>query len=234
MADIPAAQPGHYPNSFLYGQISAFKDLYMSEHTSIIIVVFQPHGLNHLTGISGDAISDAIIPSEDIFGRQAIILQDILSSFSDSMPALNILNAFFLELSANKTVPHHSIIPVSLSQIIKSKGNTSITQLVKLTGYTERHIERTFNQCIGLTPKKFGNIVRLHYFLSLIKEKARRSQFTDLCYEAGYSDQSHLIREFKKYTGITPTTYLHDTNKLAKNFVEIKSEQPRMSVLYNL
>lgn len=234
LADMSPAKKISYPNSFLYGQISAFKDLYLAEKTSVVIVVFQPHGLHHLMGISANACHNAIISAEEIFGHQAILLHDKLSVLSEPMPKLNILNSFFLELCAKKTLSNHSIIPASLSHILKNKGNISINHLVKLTGYTERHIERTFKESIGLTPKKFGNIVRLHYFLSLIKEKARRSQFTDLCYEAGYSDQSHLIREFKKYTGITPTTYLHDTNKLAKNFVEIKSEQPRMSVLYNL
>ncbi|WP_228446764.1 helix-turn-helix domain-containing protein [Chryseobacterium sp. 3008163] len=106
--------------------------------------------------------------------------------------------------------------------------------MVKHTGYSERHIERIFKECIGLNPKKFGNIVKLHFFLNLLKYKSSQSNITDLCYDAGYADQSHLIKEFKKYTGITPTQYLKNTNRLAINFMEIKSNEIPMSDLYNL
>ena len=44
---------------------------------------------------------------------------------------------------------------------------------------------------------------------------------TMLSYEAGYSDQSHLIREFKNNIGLTPKQYLNTENKMAVNFIEM-------------
>ena len=101
------------------------------------------------------------------------------------------------------------------------------------TGYTERHIERAFSESIGINPKKFGNIVKLHSFLKLLKHKSTQNNLTAFCYEAGYSDQSHLIREFRKYTGVTPTQYLNDTSRLATNFMKFNSADIPMSGLYN-
>jgi len=119
------------------------------------------------------------------------------------------------------------LIQASLNFITKNRGAITIQQLVKYTGYTERHVERAFNESIGLSPKKFGSIVKLHHFLKLLRCKSKNDTMTGISYESGYSDQPHLIKEFKKYTGITPKEYLNKTNRLAVNFME-------MSDLYNL
>lgn len=224
----------NYPNSFLYGQISAFRDLYLAEKTSIIIVVFQPYGFNHLLGISANEMRESIVATEDIFGSKDSLLYEKLSEVSYLETKIQILNAFFIKQAAKKILSNQNLIHPTLNCILKNKGAITVNHLVKHTGYSERHIERIFKECIGLNPKKFGNIVKLHFFLNLLKYKSSQSNITDLCYEAGYADQSHLIKEFKKYTGITPTQYLKNTNRLAINFMEIKSNEIPMSDLYNL
>lgn len=224
----------NYPNSFLYGQISAFKDLYLAEKTAIIIVVFQPYGFNHLLGIPANEIREGIIAAEDIFGGKDSLLYEKLSEQPYVETKTQILNAFFIEQAAKKNLSNQNLIHPTLNYILKNKGVITVNNLVKYTGYSERHIERIFNESIGLNPKKFGNIVKLHFFLNLLKYKSSQSNIADLCYEAGYADQSHLIREFKKYTGMTPTQYLNNTNRLAINFMEIKSNEVPMSGLYNL
>ncbi len=224
----------NYPNSFLYGQISTFKDLYLTEKTSIIIVVFQPYGFNHLLGISANELREGIIATEDIFGSKNSLLYEKLSEQYDLKTKIQVLNNFFIEQAIKKTLSTQNLIHPTLNYILKNKGEITVNHLVKYTGYSERHIERIFKECVGLNPKKFGNIVKLHFFLNLLNYKSSQSNITDLCYEAGYADQSHLIKEFKKYTGITPTQYLKNTNRLAINFMEIKSSETPMSDLYNL
>lgn len=84
-----------------------------------------------------------------------------------------------------------------------------------------------------MSPKKFVNIIQLHSFLKLLRNKPAEKDLTSICYEGGYFDQSHLIRAFKKYTGITPSEYLNNTTKLAINFMEFKDRPEPMSGLYN-
>jgi AraC-like DNA-binding protein len=213
------------PNSFVYGQINEFKDLYVENEASFIIVVFQPFGINRLLGIPAHDIKGRIICTEEIFGRQGLILQEKLAEHPDSDTRVQLLNTFFFGLSFKYPKTNHVIIEASIDFILKNRGAITIGQLVKHTGYTERQIERTFSECIGLTPKKFGNIVQLHSFLKMLRNLSKQNNLTNFCYEAGYADQSHLIKVFKKYTGITPTQYLNDTRKLAINFVELNVSQ---------
>ena len=224
----------YLPCSFIYGQISEFKDLYLANETSLLIVVFQPDGINRLLGISANEIRDKIIRTEDIFGLPGLMLYEKLVGEPNTEDKLYLLNTFFLRFFPKHFLSNQLLIQASLNFIIKNKGTITIRQLVKHTGYTERHIERAFSESIGISPKKFGSIVKLHSFLKILKDKSAQNNITAFCYEAGYFDQSHLIREFRKYTGITPTQYLNDTSRLATNFMEFNSAAMSMSGLYNL
>lgn len=210
----------YLPDSFLYGQLSSFKDIYSDNEFSLIIVVFQPCGMNQLLQIPANEFQNSILNIDDVFDQKALELQEKLSEVINLSERVRLLNLFFTTLLDKKTLSNQLIINTSLDFIIANKGYFSIKQLVEYTGYTERHLERKFQECIGLNPKKFGNIIRLHHFLKLLKDKPLSTNLTTIGYNAGFSDQSHLIKEFRKHTGITPGEYLYNTKKLTSNLIE--------------
>ncbi len=209
------------PNSFLYGQITQFKDIKLPNKTSLIIVVFQPTGVNQLLGIPAFELRDNIVNLDDIFGNKSKELEEKLIESLTIQEKLNFLNLFFTSLALNNLRRKEKIVSTSIDFIVKNKGLISNSQLVKHTGYTERHIERLFRDSIGVNPKNFANIIKLHIFLKQLKNKTEQSNLTQIAYMAGYVDQSHLIKEFKKFTGITPTAYKMEVNKLAINFIAL-------------
>lgn len=73
-------------------------------------------------------------------------------------------------------------------------------------GITSRYLQKLFLQYTGLTPKLYSKIHRFQHSLRLIS--ARESSLTSIAYDCGYFDQSHFIREFKAFTGSTPSGYL--------------------------
>jgi AraC-like DNA-binding protein len=208
------------PDSFLYGQISAFKDVYLLSETDLLIVVFQPSGINQLLGIPAGALRDNIISTAYLFGKQGQELYEKLNEKSSVPDKLQLLNLFFNTIAAKRKCRNDDVIQASINSIVKSKGLVSSIQLIKLTGYTERQIERKFIESIGIPPKRFSNIIKLHHFLKHLKNQSNHTSLTAMAYEAGYSDQSHLIKDFKKFTGMTPKTYIHKADKLTINFVK--------------
>lgn len=209
----------YLPTSFLYGQLHGFKDIYSENETSLIIVVFQPNGIYQLLGIPATEFQDSIIPAEEVFNQKVIALQEKLSQ-QNNQTRVELLNHFFRSLMAEKSASNQFIINNALNFIVTNKGDFSVKQLVEYTGYTERHLERKFKECIGLNPKKFGNVIRLHHFLKLLKNKPDTTNLTAICYDAGFSDQSHLIKDFRKHTGISPREYLFNSGKLANNLIK--------------
>jgi len=214
------AEGNFLPLSFFYGQPTSYKNLGTEGPFSLLAVVFQPYFFSLLSGIAAKEIRNEIIPAEDI-------VQDLLAPFQEAMDRKSVpwmlisgLNSFFTHLIASKNNADLWVIQLQQYMLL-NKGMASLRMLEHFSGYSERHIERTFENHIGIAPRKYNSIIRLHHFLSLAKNKAPEQNMAELCYSAGYFDQSHLIRDCKSITGLTPTQYMKTKNKLAVNFIEL-------------
>lgn len=92
------------------------------------------------------------------------------------------------------------------NQIIAANGNVTVSELANYTGYTERYINKVFKQNMGINPKTFGMIMKFQKVIQKINQ-ADDCKLTDICVAAGYYDQSHFIRDFKKYADLAPKEY---------------------------
>ncbi|MCS3529011.1 response regulator transcription factor [Chryseobacterium sp. JUb7] len=214
-------QASKMPLSFFYGQPDSYKDLHIQGSFSFIAVIFQPYFLNILSGISAKEARNSIIPAEDLVKNELDSFQEKLFNKENPQSIIGSLNEYFTKAIHQKANTGYNIIRASLLFILQKKGEVSMKELEHFTGYSERQIERKFAEHIGISPKKYCNIIRLHYFLGLMKTSDKNENLAGLSYSAGYSDQSHLIKEFKNNTGLTPKEYLKIKNKLAVNFIEI-------------
>ncbi|WP_207515203.1 helix-turn-helix transcriptional regulator [Longitalea luteola] len=82
---------------------------------------------------------------------------------------------------------------------------TTMETIASRYGITARYMQQLFLQTTGLTPKLYSQISRFQHSLQLVA--ARNTSLTSIAYECGYADQSHFIREFKTFTGVTPSSY---------------------------
>ena len=81
----------------------------------------------------------------------------------------------------------------------------NIENVASRYGITARYLQKLFLQYTGLTPKLYGKINRFQNSLRLVTKKD--TSLTSIAYDCGYFDQSHFIREFKSFTGFTPSAY---------------------------
>lgn len=95
-------------------------------------------------------------------------------------------------------VRENNLINGVIDNIILNKGTLSVEQLAKDSFISIRQLERQFNEYIGITPKKLNNLVR---YQLLWNDILRNPDFNvlDAVYKYGYTDQPHLMREFKRY-----------------------------------
>ena len=100
-----------------------------------------------------------------------------------------------------------------------NKGQLSIDELARYLGYSVRHVERIFKKYIGISPKEYSNLLRFQNTINLshIKEE---NNLTQLATFFGYSDQSHFIREFKKFTTLKPKDYFFNDENIGVGFVK--------------
>ncbi|MDP9959678.1 AraC family transcriptional regulator [Chryseobacterium lathyri] len=210
------------PSSFFYGQVTGYRDFVVKGAFSMIAVVFQPYFLNILLKISAKEVKDRIISVEDVLKSELLSFQDNLLAGKNPEFIITKLNNFFTGFLSGSSSSDYELIKAVQQLMLKNKGSVTSKDLELYAGYSERHLERKFENYIGLTPKKYGNIIRLHHFINLMKKNTDRESIAGLSYDAGYTDQSHLIKDFKSNTGLTPNQYLKTDNKLAINFIELR------------
>jgi AraC-like DNA-binding protein len=89
----------------------------------------------------------------------------------------------------------------------ETHGRVPVGGLAAELGWSRKRIVARFRDEIGLPPKSVARLLRF--------ERARHLAGTmswgELAYECGFSDQSHLIAEFRRITDRTPETFLQDT-----------------------
>ncbi|BAV04753.1 transcriptional regulator, AraC family [Filimonas lacunae] len=88
----------------------------------------------------------------------------------------------------------------------------NIDNVASRYGITSRYLQKLFVQYTGLTPKLYSKIHRFQNSLRLIGQSD--VSLTSIAYDCGYFDQSHFIREFKSFTGLTPSGYALESSPL--------------------
>jgi len=110
----------------------------------------------------------------------------------------------------NKLLRHckepDAVLTQALSLIAEAKGQIPVETLAAAVRISSRQLERKFTQHVGLSPKAFCRITRFRQAKFLL-ESMRGTHGCDLAYACGYYDQTHLIREFRWFTGQTAVGY---------------------------
>ncbi len=111
-------------------------------------------------------------------------------------------NRFYLNRINNKNIPLQSVI----RDIDLTNGQISIYELAKKNCTTVRQLERNFKKYIGLSPKEYSNIIRFQNALNIIQKTNQHRSLSDIAFECGYYDHSHLSNEIKRNTGFWPSS----------------------------
>lgn len=92
------------------------------------------------------------------------------------------------------------------SVIAATSGAVVIGDLRVAAGVSSTHLAQRFKEIIGVTPKRLARTYRFAATVFSINP-AEPIDWADLASSAGYFDQAHFCREFRAFTGLTPTRY---------------------------
>lgn len=94
-----------------------------------------------------------------------------------------------------------------------SRGRRPIHEVAHEVGWSARHLGERFRDEFGHTPKTTARVLRFQESQRLV---ARRAPLVDVAMVCGYSDQSHLNRDWLEMAGTSPTRWLRD-DQLARH-----------------
>ncbi|MBB6237525.1 AraC-like DNA-binding protein [Pedobacter sp. AK013] len=207
------------PSMFIYGQMSVYRDLKIQGQMALLVVVLRPFALHLLFGIPADALNDGIFLPTDLFGADVIPFERKMAKSKSLQEVINTIESFLFERFQKSSGLNHDLL-LSLELINRHQGLISMENLLKEVHVSERQLERHYRRQIGVSPKKFMNVIRFQHFLKIFRDLSPAHKLTAAVYQAGYYDQAHLQNYFKAITGITPMDYQLKVNKLAINFMQ--------------
>lgn len=98
---------------------------------------------------------------------------------------------------------YESITGCFVADIVNCAGTAKIEDLCKSYNINKKYIERNFKEHIGMTPKKYSELIRLNTVINILLSSDEH-QWNDIHFEAGFNDYSHLGKHTVKFTKRSP------------------------------
>jgi hypothetical protein len=199
------------PRAMVIGQITKPFFIQPTGYVNTFAIRFYPYGFANFLDTSIKSLSDKETSLADLFGENvAQALEQKIVQAQDTKTRILVAEEFLLSLFYNKSTVD-KIIQTTIDALVLTKGKTSISNLLKSDLAKRRQLERKFTKQIGISPKQLAKVIRLQAVLKMLLNN-KSEKLSTIAYEGEYYDQAHFIKDFKDFTGTSPSAFLADEN----------------------
>jgi AraC-like DNA-binding protein len=191
----------HRSNVELWGQILQPLPFRTSGPSDVFGIRFHPGTaaffVNDDVSLLNNKVADLAINS--LYER----LQDSISV----VQRIELVEAYLLKKLADrpKIVGKIDLVRQVMTEVTHKDFFDNIENVAERYGITSRYLQKVFVQHTGLTPKLYMKINRFQNTLVMMSKEDM--SLTSIAHACGYFDQSHFIREFKSFTGYSPSGF---------------------------
>ncbi|KIA97191.1 helix-turn-helix domain-containing protein [Flavobacterium sp. KMS] len=203
------------PSPFLIGLLNKPVLFYAKDCLEIIGIRCYPWTVFDLLGLSSG--KNGVQAFEHPINQLQSVLKDlVLSNKIDG--AITLVKQYFL--NAQSQIPTNSMLYKAGVAMNKANGSIPVSQVAEAAHATVRTLERKFKQSSGYSVKDVSGLMRFEQVRNQLWDNPN-SNIASLAHEFGYTDQSHLSKEFKRYSGTTPAAFARKAKKetLSNDFV---------------
>jgi AraC-like DNA-binding protein len=164
-----------------------------------VIVRLKPEAAWSLTGCGLEEFTDANVGLGDLFSPTDMSrLEDMLGEAKDGFERARVVQRFLLSHIRGDDADllvRHAVLS------ILHDPNCSVRSLASRLDISERQLSRRFHSLVGTSVKRFARVVR---FGKAVAARRRGASWADISYACGYTDQAHLVHDFKLMAGYPP------------------------------
>lgn len=183
--------------------------------TETIGIEFNPQGVYRFFHFNLNEIKNKIYSLEDLLGKAGKALaEQIANTISLRQKLFSIQQFLLYQLSLRD---EDLIFEYCVEKIQSSKGKVTIKELEKKTGYSSRWLNMKFSEKLGVSPKNLSAVIRFKQYYQAFINGNEKSFFKNDFYEL-YYDQSHFIKDFRRFTGLPPTKFEKQINDFGKSY----------------
>ncbi len=190
--------------SHIFGQSTTYADINF-ERLDLIMVVFNPIGAKAFFRMPMVELSRQSVGLDALSDPHIMELEDRLIDIVDNQTCVHWIEQFLLK----RLYQFEDYNYKRLTSIIKTinYGESNVSALAHEACLSQKQFKRIFTDYVGLNPKEFLQIARFTKTTHTLQTQLQTS-LNELAYTCGYYDRSHLIKDFKTFSGYTPTEFL--------------------------
>ena len=163
-------------------------------------VQFTPGGLARFVHASATLFTDRLVGACAVWD-DAAELRETLTTV-DTPDQLERMIETFLQGKLQSEPPGWAKVQHAAGLL---EQGATVTQVRHTLDYSQRSLHAGFDAYVGSRPKTFARIARAHRARDTARE---RSSWSAHAADHGYSDQAHMVRDWARFSGATPSTYL--------------------------
>jgi transcriptional regulator GlxA family with amidase domain len=163
-------------------------------------------GATQIFGFAASAVANSIVDLETLVGSDADKLRATLIA-EDSPPARFASLEKFVRDRIERSIAIPSFVREAASRIERTHGCLRVAELHEELDVSRKHLAVSFTRYVGVSAKAYARIQRFIWTVERLGASTD-VEWSRISVEAGYSDQSHLVRDFRRIGAASPTEYL--------------------------
>jgi AraC-like DNA-binding protein len=172
--------------------------------TFCVGIVTTPVGCRPAFGLAPATLRGRVVDLLQAWPR-ADALRRELTTCRTSAEALDVVEA---TLRTPEPFDRHALARCEAAvRQLSAEPTRPVADIATGLGVSHGHLDRQFTEQVGLSPRTLARILRMRRLLEEIDVYGSVG-WAGKAAELGWSDQAHLIRDFKRHTGVTPSQYL--------------------------
>jgi AraC-like DNA-binding protein len=171
----------------------------------VVGVHFKPWGMSPFIDVPATELRDRWVPVDAVWRRSVDRIRNQVGDTASAAAALRVVEAELRSRLAGS--PGLGLVLHTGGRLAAAHGAVPIAALTDSAGVSSTHLAAQFKAHVGITPKRTARIYRFARLI-LSVDAVGPVDWSELAHTAGYFDQAHLAKEFKDFTGHTPTEFL--------------------------
>lgn len=175
-------------------------------------ICFLPEGFFPFFRVPVSEFKNQILGTNEVGLKLVNALSERLKKAPDIAARVAILeNELVLRLINGASTPEN--FRKIFNALKQSDNPIQITEFCQRNNIGMRQLERMYNKYVGVSANTYSTLNRFHTSLNqlLIQDY---SKLSDLAFDNGYFDQMHFIKDFKRFAGDTPKSFIHQKNSI--------------------
>lgn len=186
--------------SRVYGAVTQKIDYSLNLRSHYLGINFKPGQSRHFLAAAANEFTNYYEAADKALALSFHGIEDALSQGN----VFQILDTALLQYLRRRE-PVTSRIDELLNALEASQGQLPLSECAALYGKSARQLQRDFANAIGVSVKLYAQIIRFHSASRAMFKGAQN--LADLAASLGYSDQSHMNRDFRRFTELSPAAF---------------------------